>query len=57
MNSILSRVWRNLICPAFSLLPKDQRKAVCESYTGRGFSDSPKAVAEELSRRGWKVYW
>ena len=57
MNSILSRVWRNLICPAFSLLPKDQRKVVCESYTGRGFSDSPKAVAEELSRRGWKVYW
>ncbi len=57
MNSILRRVWRNLICPAFSLLPKDQRKVVCESYTGRGFSDSPKAVAEELSRRGWKVYW
>ncbi len=57
MNSLINRIWRNIICPALSLLPKDQRKAVCESYAGRGFSDSPKAIAEELLNRGWKVYW
>lgn len=56
-NSLWSRLWRNLLYPALSLLPKDQRKAVCESYTGRGWSDSPKAIADELLRRGWKVYW
>lgn len=56
-NSLISRLWRNLMCPAFSLLPKDQRKVVCESYSGRGWSDSPKAIAGELLARGWKVYW
>lgn len=57
MSGILSRLWRNMICPVLSLLPKDRRKAVCESYTGRGYSDSPKAIADELLSRGWKVYW
>lgn len=57
MSGILSRLWRNMICPVLSLLPKDRRKAVCESYSGRGYSDSPKAVADELLSRGWKVYW
>ena len=23
----------------------------------RGYSDSPKAIADELLSRGWKVYW
>ncbi len=48
---------RNLVWGALSLLPKDPRKAVCQSYYGRGYSDSPRAIAEELRRRGWKVYW
>lgn len=57
MSSLWNRLWRNLLCPALSLLPKDRRKAVCESYTGRGYSDSPKAIADELLARGWRVYW
>lgn len=52
-----NKLWRNLLCPAFSLLPKDPKKAVCESFAGRGYSDSPKAIADELLRRGWKIYW
>lgn len=55
--SVLSKVTRNLLWQIFSILPKDPNKAVCQSYYGRGFSDSPKAIAEELLSRGWKVYW
>lgn len=57
MNGFIDKLRRNLFSAAFSLLPKDGRKAVCESFAGRGYSDSPKAVANELLRRGWKVCW
>lgn len=41
-----------------SWLPKQSKKAVFQSFNGRGYSDSPKAIAEELLRRGgWKLYW
>lgn len=53
----LKKLWRDLLWQVLSFLPKDRRKAVCQSYYGRGYSDSPRAVAEELRRRGWKVYW
>ena len=55
--SMFQKLARNgfgLLC---SLLPKDPKKAFCQSYSGRGYSDSPRALAEELKRRGWKVYW
>ena len=35
-----------------SFLPKQGRKAVFESFNGRGYSDSPKAIAQELLARG-----
>lgn len=55
--NLFSKVLRNLLWQGLSFLPKDQNKAVCQSYYGRGYSDSPKALAEELRARGWKVYW
>ncbi len=55
--NVLSKVLRNTLWQIFSFLPKDQNKAVCQSYYGRGYSDSPKAIADELIKRGWKVYW
>ncbi len=55
--NIAGKIVRNTLWQALSLLPKDRRKAVCQSFYGRGFSDSPRAIAGELVRRGWKVYW
>lgn len=56
MNA-LQKIVRNSLWQALSLLPKDPRKAVCQSFYGRGYSDSPAAIATELLGRGWKVYW
>lgn len=55
--SSLSKLKRNLLWQVLSFLPKDHNKAVCQSYYGRGYSDSPRAIAEELRARGWRVYW
>lgn len=55
--SILQKILRNCLWQILSFLPKDPKKAVCQSFYGRGFSDSPRGIAEELKRRGWKVYW
>lgn len=55
--NLLQKLWRNFLWQVLSFLPKRPKKAVCQSYYGRGYSDSPRAVAEELKRRGWKVYW
>ena len=54
---VLKKIVRNSLWQILSFLPKDQKKAVCQSYYGRGYSDSPRAIAEELKNRGWKVYW
>ena len=55
--NVFSKLLRNTLWQTLSFLPKQSRKAVCQSFYGRGFSDSPKAVAQELLRRGWTVYW
>ena len=55
--NLLKKLWRNFLWQVLSFLPKQPKKAVCQSYYGRGYSDSPRAVAEELKRRRWKVYW
>lgn len=55
--NIPAKILRNILWQALSFLPKQKRKAVCQSFYGRGYSDSPKAVAEELRWRGWTVYW
>lgn len=53
----LQKILRNALWQIFSFLPKDHNKAVCQSFYGRGYSDSPKAIAGELKKRDWKVYW
>lgn len=55
--SLLEKVRRNLLWQLYSLLPKDPNKAVCQSFYGRGWSDSPAAIAQELLDRGWQVCW
>lgn len=55
--NILQKVVRNGLWQVLSLLPKTPHKAVCQSFYGRGYSDSPRAIADELLSRGWKVYW
>lgn len=55
--SLPKKLLRNALWQALSFLPKQPKKAVCQSYYGRGWSDSPKAIAEVLLSRGWKVYW
>ena len=55
--SALKKMTRNVLWKVLSFLPKDPKKAVCQSFYGRGYSDSPKAIAGELLARGWKVYW
>jgi CDP-glycerol glycerophosphotransferase len=57
MTSLVGKIWRNGLEVACSLLPKDQNKVFCQSYGGRGFSDNPKPLAQELQKRGWTVYW
>lgn len=48
---------RNALWQVLSFLPKQEKKAVLESFYGRGWSDSPGAIGEELLKRGWKVFW
>lgn len=58
MGGIFHKIKRNVLWRMFSYLPKEPRKAVLQSFYGRGYSDSPKAIGEELLRRGgWLVYW
>lgn len=57
MNELSKKLCRNLLRPACTLLPLNHTKAVCQSFAGRGYSDSPKAIADELLRRNWSVYW
>ena len=42
-----------------AFLPATERpeKGFCQSFIGRGYSDNPKPLAEELLRRGYSVYW
>lgn len=55
--NLLQKLVRNALWQALSFLPKQPKKAVCQSFYGRGWSDSPGAIAAELLKRGWKVYW
>ncbi len=54
---LLQRIKRNGLGFLFSLLPKDQNKVYCQSFIGRGYSDNPKPIAQELLSRGWKICW
>ena len=55
--NLWQKLTRNGLGLLFSLLPKDRKKVFCQSFIGRGYSDNPKPLAEELLRRGYSVYW
>ena len=56
--NLISRVVRKLCWTFFQYLPKNKNKIVFESFNGRGYSDSPKAIAEEFRKRGgYLLYW
>jgi len=56
--SIFYRLKRKFCWKLFSLFPKNKSKAVLQSFYGRGYSDSPKAIADELlSRDGYRIFW
>ncbi len=55
--NIVKKLIRNVIWQALSFLPKEEKKVVCQSFYGRGWSDSPGAIGNELLKRGWHVYW
>ncbi len=56
--SFFDKVRRNLMWKRLSSMKKDPHMVVFQSYYGRGYSDSPRAIAEELRKRGgFKLYW
>ncbi|RKJ40536.1 glycerophosphotransferase [Acutalibacter sp. 1XD8-33] len=57
LQNFAGKLARNILWPCLSLLPKKRRKVLCQSFHGRGYSDSPKAIADELLDRGWEVLW
>lgn len=57
MKEVLKKIRRNALWQLWSCLPKNPKKAVCQSFYGRGWSDSPGAIGAELLSRGYEVYW
>ena len=58
MATLFFKIKRRLLWRLFSLLPKDMDKVELTSFYGRGYSDSPRAIAEVLRQRGdYKLYW
>lgn len=58
ISKSLSKINRNLSWKRYSKLPKQPNKVVFQSYYGRGYSDSPRAIAEELRKKGgFELYW
>ena len=55
--SVFQKLTRNGLGLLCSLLPKNPRKAFCQNFSGKGYGDNPKPLADELLRRGWKVCW
>lgn len=51
---IQKKLWLALLRRLFWVLPIDKSKVVFTSYYGRGYSDSPKAIAEALLSSGQK---
>lgn len=57
MHQLLHKVKRNGLWQLWKHLPKDPKIAVCQSFYGRGWSDSPAAIGAALLKRGYQVYW
>ncbi len=56
--SLTSKIRRNLAWKRYSSMRKDSKKIVFQSYYGRGYSDSPRAIAEAMrARGGFELYW
>ena len=58
LRSLPKRLWEALLWELFRPLGVKKNKVVLQSYYGRGLSDSPGAIAEELLRRGgFELFW
>lgn len=56
--SFFHRAKRRLCWALFSFLPKQPNKVVLQTFYGRGYSDSPAAIAEQLRKRGgYRLFW
>ena len=54
----LFKIKRRVFWKLFSYLPKKQNKVVLQSYYGRGYSDNPRFIADEMLKRGgFSLYW
>lgn len=55
---LLFKIKRRVLWILFSFLPKKQDKVVLQSFYGRGYSDSPKAIGDALLEQGgFRIYW
>ena len=56
--NLISRAIRKLCWTVFPHFPKNRKKIIFESFNGRGYSDSPRAIAEEFRKKGgYSLYW
>ncbi|MBQ8550755.1 MAG: CDP-glycerol glycerophosphotransferase family protein [Clostridia bacterium] len=49
---MLNKLLKVFFSAVYSLFPVKKNRVVFSSYYGRGYSDSPKAIAEEMIKRG-----
>lgn len=59
MNGFFEKVKKRVFWKVFYFLPINKNKIVVQSYYGRGYSDNPKYIVEEILKQSpnFKVYW
>ena len=56
--SIVKKLIRAFLWAVLAICPVKKNKVVLQSYYGRGYSDSPKAICDELLKRGgFEIFW
>lgn len=59
MNRFWWKIKRRLFWKIFYLFPLNKNKIVVQSFLGRGYSDNPKYIVEEILKQDldFKIYW
>lgn len=59
MNRFWGKIKRRLFWKIFYLFPVSKNKIVVQSFLGRGYSDNPKYIVEEILKQDldFKIYW